>query len=1770
MSNNYNFTDAITRLPDIPKDSSDYKKITHLELVSKDKVRYQLVNIDQFEREEYKKIYKYIVHLNINDNNISILKLKGYNALDTLLASNNQISTVDLNLPSLLVLDLSKNNIRKMFELINLPSLRELVLCQNSISEISYDTFKSVKRTLTKLDLSENLVQFSNVKEFFNFTETFGPNMKELAVLQLDKNSFTGRKQYKDYYQHLIKASFPKLQVLNFRDVGLKVNKEEINVKIIKEKMLELEKSEGGILSTTIRKSEIIDLKAINKKLLKINQLGRLNDKTLEELEEMIDSYMSSIGGANKGIDKGQSDEEELDDFEIFLDYIEKIIDSFPDYEKRLYSIIGKFSTIKYGKFTSRSLSCIKQRISGENSKEIVEVLSEVHTFLKRETEENIPVNVIDSLQLFLDEPIFVNPMKTLLKRIMTIGQKIDNDINYNANSTNNIDLIYLKLYCSVISFIATAIQYQDFVNEITTNEQFISASAVNLKKILSENDDHIIDNPNILLILRNLLFIIRVMCIKQITEQTEEDNKDKDKDKDKEKDNKQNKSNCINLIVGFGIRDRIEQKLRLLLQSVYKKTNFEDNTKDMAMRQVQLRKKQECTSLIQCYGALLSGANDVSKFLDKNSLAMKIIDILGQNEIVAPLLIHGACDFTYFLLLNKQMTKNEERFNIIAAKLYNFRCLIPYLFPSRPEFHTICAIAEKFGDKTCDRGKPIELPYMNSEIINNLIISITRLMSFFGKNAQIASPIQKKCKDICLEMNNLKRDTALTNCLLLPNEDVKLSIVECFFSIEVEQLEPEELTSIYKQLSYLSSINGKMIKIVAIIFILMNKWFLFNLQKKNYAKIETCKEAIFLAMNLLYKNDLKKKSFNSKGSMKNYLSAVLVMFLINVSNFEYTKKYFSDPKNTVEMNKVLQMEEESVNSMVVGFPLEIEKCHCGWSISNIFTAIRSGMINPYTYVSLRVMIHLGDVLFNKKYPLYEIDYHLSSEEIMISIGEEMKKREKDRIKEEEFNWREVKETLKKKKYKYAISLTKKERENEQKYFVKNFKDFLNFILCQCSQKQISQLSRVWENKFSEDIDRIKYSTFENPKEERDENDGYLIPENEDESDKEEDQDGNKSDKEKENDEQKEEENIYDKFKNFLRQEDYDVSSSADTKFNITFNNIQNELFHFVRYGCVEELKRDSEEETPNNPYLRSLFISSFFRCIYAVLEYPEDQAIKDSMIKQLYFDENIKKLCQLADCTKFAENNIATKFLIIMRHVLRNSKIFHEMSKENDKKDQKYDSSSEFLKRMGCISYMIKKIVRVFKKDLNIEKDEHKILFSEVCQCSAIIISQMQMMKFVSDKVREKSISTMIDYEVINVCVLVIKEYMNKEADVKGLGGQSANSFGTRLLNEMVLINANIIGEYMSRCPSRKYDILENFTRGYMFERCKMRKSLIKEIIECSQTSIVKSNLSSSLNNIMINIIAPVYITNYRKKTSKLRMLIVTDISFEFVEIANETEIFNLGYFNVDENAKILISDINAVICFDYLNRMIIQTKDNEFGFFFYKMSISSQIKSILSEINNKIRVYEGVKTFGGDIKDAPLEKKLMNKIAALGNSETKNDYVTLNEEEKNPETPTTEAPKEKGEPAPPVDPDAPKITIINCLFEVSNFCDFLKNLFKKVELIKNAKVVVIKEEQIEIYEEKFEEWENINARELFDRASGHEEKANGLNLGTFEHCFNFLTQYDKGEFVSMKLVDADHLYLKRNGGSYIAFDIVDDMSYVKFKQALSLTEEFDEFDNN
>ena len=542
-----------TELEDKPIKAETFKKDEILDFTEKKqrvklnngeeiekRIIYQLVDISKLETESYKKIYGEIKILKLDNNKLSSLTLKGYDKLEILLAPNNHISQVNLCLPALRELNLSRNFIKKMFELINLPNLRKLYLSQNSIKTISFDSFKSVKKTLSVLDLNENLIEFNEVKEFFNFCENFGPYMKELLTLSLTGNPFTLKKKYKDIYQSYIVYSFPKLQILNGRLTSNIIKKSDeknsiysLQLKSLRERMMDLEARENITSykdsNLSYKRNEQVTLKLINDELLKINQLGTLNDKAFEKLDDMIDIYINNL----HIVSDDNLDDQELDDFEIFLDYIEKIIDGVSGYEKRLYAAIGNFATIKYGKFASRALSCLKQRITNQNANDLIEVITNIYTFLKQTKEENIPCSVIDSLQVFIDEPQLMNIMKVILKRIMDIGLKIGYNINYNAavdnhdkkKNNNNIELIYLNLFNSVIAFVTKCISLENesFLNDYISNSEFVALCNMNLKEILAEKDEDIVNSENELNILKNLLEIIKIICILQTTQKNNE-----------------------------------------------------------------------------------------------------------------------------------------------------------------------------------------------------------------------------------------------------------------------------------------------------------------------------------------------------------------------------------------------------------------------------------------------------------------------------------------------------------------------------------------------------------------------------------------------------------------------------------------------------------------------------------------------------------------------------------------------------------------------------------------------------------------------------------------------------------------------------------------------------------------------------------------------------------------------------------------------------------------------------------------------------------------------------------------------------------------------------------------------------------------------------------------------------------------------------------------------------------------------------------------------
>jgi hypothetical protein len=500
------------------------------------------------------------------------------------------------------------------------------------------------------------------------------------------------------------------------------------------------------------------------------------------------------------------------------------------------------------------------------------------------------------------------------------------------------------------------------------------------------------------------------------------------------------------------------------------------------------------------------------------------------------------------------------------------------------------------------------------------------------------------------------------------------------------------------------------------------------------------------------------------------------------------------------------------------------------------------------------------------------------------------------------------------------------------------------------------------DNLFCKDIDKIIYSINHYPY--FDEKDGKKEITDQDDS-KSENSDNeelyhnfnNKDSDDEDNLIDDDNNSIYEKFKKYLRKEDYNIVNKNDFS---NLNYIKNELMIYNIYGANNNLIRDKKEETPNNPYLRSLFISAFFRCIYAVLEHPYEKSIKNEMIKILYEKENITKLCQLAECSNFKENNNGTKILIIMEHILKNSIEFFNRYNDIDKSKRNDEIDNKLLVKIGKISYIIRKIVKVYKKDFNIENDDHILLLSQICKCSEAIISLLQTLSFVSESIREATIRTMIDYEIIQIFIETIKEYMNKP-----IQSNNENTYKNKLLNEMIQINSSIIGEYMSRCPSRKYDILEAFTRSYIFERCNMRKSFIMDIIDVSKKSSLKVNLSNILNEKYIYYITPCFITNCNAKITDCRLLYITDKVIEFIEISDFDQIYSLSEFTKDENMKIYIDDIQKILQFDYLNRIIIQTYDNELILFFNKIKEGKNIIDIIYSLNNKIIIYENIPIF-------------------------------------------------------------------------------------------------------------------------------------------------------------------------------------------------------------
>lgn len=243
--------------------------------------------------------------------------------------------------------------------------------------------------------------------------------------------------------------------------------------------------------------------------------------------------------------------------------------------------------------------------------------------------------------------------------------------------------------------------------------------------------------------------------------------------------------------------------------------------------------------------------------------------------------------------------------------------------------------------------------------------------------------------------------------------------------------------------------------------------------------------------------------------------------------------------------------------------------------------------------------------------------------------------------------------------------------------------------------------------------------------------------------------------------------------------------------FYTSYHSPKEELVAYESYSKKNlAIVRKKEQEDPNNPYIRSLFLSAFLRCIFALLESPVEMEIKDGMIEKLTEKNTLRDLACLVETCISGEFNIPSKFIEIIQFILLNPKNKTKSVEEEDIETPQVANSEEDInelykkieqeeKQQRNITYianLIKKIINKIRYKLSIENDEHKILLFNICQCSTNLCNllnyQHPIIKSVhafDNKINKKYIiadklDEYVDFSIVDVFIGVITEYMKEE----------------------------------------------------------------------------------------------------------------------------------------------------------------------------------------------------------------------------------------------------------------------------------------------------------------------------------------------------------------------------------------------------------------------
>ena len=350
-------------------------QITELNLSSAQ--GYQIKELPDFEAKKH--LLNAVEKIDLSDNVLAKLILRDFYSLMVVIATRNMLTEVNLNLNSLVELDLSYNMLNNIPLLTLLPSLEILNLTGNLIEKIDISNLIHVKQSLRELLLSFNRIMFES-QAFISFIESL--KHFQLESLSLEGNNFIeSNPTLENTYMLYIVSSLKTLLIFN--DEKIFLNRENINSNELTIQILDIDKSskpnknirtissmsndsptkkeQYSEYEDEVTMSDLIEL------IEKLNLNGGTDQNLIFDLFNSINKYMILVKSDNfKGVD---TIKEEQNKYSFFLMNILSLLEQNCNIDSVLFNYIIEFSFIKQGIFSKLSFEFLSSLIKSSDKR---------------------------------------------------------------------------------------------------------------------------------------------------------------------------------------------------------------------------------------------------------------------------------------------------------------------------------------------------------------------------------------------------------------------------------------------------------------------------------------------------------------------------------------------------------------------------------------------------------------------------------------------------------------------------------------------------------------------------------------------------------------------------------------------------------------------------------------------------------------------------------------------------------------------------------------------------------------------------------------------------------------------------------------------------------------------------------------------------------------------------------------------------------------------------------------------------------------------------------------------------------------------------------------------------------------------------------------------------------------------------------------------------------------------------------------------------------